>query len=348
MRIAEFQAGPTSPPDPDRVRLTLLAESGLSGAAEARLPGRVQAVIARLSELREGLIGTDPFDTEALIDRLLTRAESRSGDVEATAASLVEIACRDLVGRDLGVPIYRLLGGAVRDRIPACAVGWMPADRTLEGVTRAAGGVASRGFRAMALEPFGPGTSPIEPGPSEFRAAVRLAEAVRAAVGPDVALRIDLNARLSPGAAARFIRALERIDSVSVADPVSPALLPLAVGVPVSSGHRLNLRDEFFPLLLRRGCDTIRLDLSRCGGLTEARKIASLAESQGVTVSLRNLSSADATAASHQLATTLTNLAFVETESNPSATPIIIDGFHPLPQGPGLGDLTSMAPANPC
>ena len=333
MRIARIDAEPT---DPDRLRLTIRADTGLVGLAGGCLPGRSSSVVTRLTELTPALIGFDPFDTEALIDRFLVRSPGRAGDVDATAVSMVEIACRDLVGRSLGVPVYNLIGGKVRDRVAATAVGWLPRERSPEGASRAARGLVSRGFRSLALTPFGPGPTPPDPSPLVLRDAVRLAESVRAAVGPEVRLRIDLEGRLLPGAVSRFHRMLERVDPVAAADPVAPEHLPIASAVPVSAGHRLNLREEFFALLGRRGCDSIRVDLGRCGGFTEAKKIAALAESHGVTVTLRNLADPVSAAAALHLAATLTNLNEVEIEDDSTSTHVVIDGAMIIPDGPGL------------
>lgn len=318
MRIASVEAEVS---DSDIIRLTLRSESGHAGSSESCLLGRAGSVGARLLELADSLIGSHPLDTEALVDRLLIRVPGRAGDVEATAVSLAEVACRNLAGQSLELPVYRLLGGAVRDRVKTCAVGWMPADLPQDAITRAARDVVKRGFRAMALEPFGPGTSPIDPGPTAVRGALRLAELVRAAVGPDVALRIDLGARLTPALSCRFLRSLERVDPAAVADPVRPdLLLPLSSQVPVVWGHRLNLREEFQPLLARRACKAIRLDLGRCGGFTEAKKISSLAESYGAHVTLRNLPSPRAVAAALDFAVTVTNVEHLEI---PASSPLL-------------------------
>lgn len=337
MRIARIDAELTASHDPDRLRLTLRTDTGLVGLASGCLPGRASSVVARLSELTPALIGFDPFNTEALIDRFLTRSPDRVGDVEATAVSLAEIACRDLVSRALGVPVSRLLGGKVRDRVPALAVGWLHRERSPEGVSRAARGLVSHGFRSLALTPFGPEPTPIDPTPRALRDAVRLAESVRAAVGPEVRLRIDLEGRLLPGAASRFLGMLERVDPVAVADPVAPEHLPVAASLPVSAGHRLNLRDDYFALLRRRGCDSIRVDLGRCGGFTEAKKIGAVAESHGVTVTLRNLADPVSAVASLHLAATLTNLTEVEIEDDPASPLVVIDGALNIPDSPGLG-----------
>jgi len=336
VRIVTIEPEPAAPHGPDRVRLTVRADTGHVGAADASLPGRASSVIALLSSLAPGLVGSDPFDTEALIDRHLVRAPGRAGDIEATAVSLIEVACRDLAGRCLGLPVYRLLGGAVRDRIPARAVGWMPPEPTPEGVTRAALGVAAAGFRALAFSPFGPGPIPPDPPASLLRGALRLVEIVRAAVGPEVSVRLDLEGRLLPAAASRFLRMLDRVGPVSVADPVLPAHLPLTTEVPVSAGHRLNVRDDVFAVLARRGCATVCLDLTRCGGFTEAKKIAALAESHGVSISLRNLSGPRAGVAALHLAATLTNLDHVEMPADGLPPTVCIEGNLLLPDGPGL------------
>lgn len=319
MRITELVGTPRG----DFARVSVRSDSGLVGVGEAFIPGRVGAAVARLEDLAPSLLGTDPFTTEALIDRLLTREPGRPGDVEMAAVSMIEIACRDLVGREFGQPVYQLIGGLVRESIPVCAVGWASESLNLDGLARAAREVVARGFHTLAFDPFGTLETLADPSPAMLRDALRRAEAVRAAVGPDLAIRIDLNVRLSPGLASRFIRSLDRVDPIGITDPVS-------------TGHRLNLRAEFASLLIQRPRDLIRFDLTRCGGFTEAKKIASLAETHGVLVALRAVGGPVATPAALHLAATLPNLAYVEIEPGNLET-VIVGGACGLPSWPGLG-----------
>ena len=339
MRIVKIDAELSTPPSLDRLRISVHADNDTVGVAEAFLPDRAGALVGRISELVKAklLIGKNPFDTEALVDQLLLRATGRMGDVESSVVSMVEIACRDLVGRSLGIPVYQLIGGAVRDRIKACAVGWTPADRSPEDYATAAQEQVALGFRLLAFELFGPGTARLDLTPSVLRDAVRLAESVRAAVGPEVELRIDMNARLSPADARRAIAALSRVELVEIADPVRAEDLPLTAEVAVSAGPPLTLRADFIPLLARRGCNTLRIDLARCGGFTEACKIAALAEMHGISVALRNTSGPLVSAAALHLAASLTNLAYVEVAPDPVAPLDVHDGTVALPEGPGLG-----------
>ena len=249
------------------------------------------AIAARLSELVKGLIGTDPFDTEALVDRLLTRARAarrRRGDGRLDASrspAATSSACRS-ASRFIDCSAARSATGSW----PARWAGCPPSGRRTSSPARPA-----RSWRA------GSGRSPWNRS-NRGRDPARANHPVRAPRGGP-ARRGRPRGRRARGArsgststagslrplAIRFIRSLERVDPVAVADPVRPEHLPWPRASPISAGHRLNLRDDFFRVLSRRGCDTIRLDLSRCGGFTEAKKIAVLAESHGVSVSLRNL-----------------------------------------------------------
>ncbi len=345
LHIVKIDAELPTPPSLDRLRITIHSDQGTIGRAETFLPGRAGVVAGRISELirARALIGKNPLDTEALVDRLLIQATGRAGDVESAAVSLVEIACRDLVAQSFGVPVYQLLGGAVRNRIKACGVGWTPAERSPEACANAAREQVSRGFRFLAFEPFGSGTAPIDLTPSSLQHTVRLTEAVRAAVGPEIELRVDLTARLSPADARRLVNAFGRIDPREFADPVAAEHLPMSTDVAISAGPPLTLRAEVFPLLSRRGCDTIRIDLTRCGGFTEARKIAVLAESSGASVALINTSGLLPRASALHLAAPLTNLAYVEVDADP-LSPLLDDGDLHLPDGPGLGVIIQSEP----
>ena len=103
----------------------LSTDEGSTGVAEARMVNKTETLLACLRELGERyVIGRDPFDVEALVDCIERLEYGRPGEVAETALAMFEIACFDLMGKSLGVPVYQLLGGRVRDRIPAYANGW--------------------------------------------------------------------------------------------------------------------------------------------------------------------------------------------------------------------------------
>ena len=157
-------------------------DEGLTGVADVRALNRTETVVGYLSEsVPRYVLGADPFEIESLVHRMTLQDFGRAGEVVMTGVALIEIACWDIVGQALGQPVYRLLGGAVRDKIKAYANGWYTVERTPDEFHAAATRVVERGYLALKFDPFGAGFYEIER--AEKRRVVSLVEAVRDAVG---------------------------------------------------------------------------------------------------------------------------------------------------------------------
>lgn len=328
-------------------------DEGLVGVAEARNVGRTEAVLAYLeASKKKYVVGSDPFEVERLVHRMFHRDFARVADVAGTGIALVEMACWDIMGKALGQPVYRLLGGAVRDRIKAYANGWYTVERTPEEFHGAARRVVERGYRALKLDPFGAGFYELER--SEKRLAVSLVEAVRDAVGPDVDILLEMHGRFSPATAIEMARDLEPFAPGWAEEPVPPdnmeALARAAAGinVPVATGERIHTRYET-RRLLELGCiDVLQTDITQSCGLLEGKKIAAMADAHYVTFAPHNVGGPVSTAACLHLAACTTNFKiqehfndFVDAWVKETATgpgyPEVVDGYFPLPGGPGLG-----------
>jgi galactonate dehydratase len=132
---------------------------------------------------------------------------ARVGQIAMSGISVIEIACWDIVGKALGVPVYKLLGGAVRDRIKAYANGWYTVERSPDQFAEAAKRAVARGYRALKFDPFGSGF--YELSREEKIRSISLTEAVREAVGPEVELLIEMHGRFNPATAIEIARLLE-------------------------------------------------------------------------------------------------------------------------------------------
>src|SRR5262249_4922172 len=152
-------------------------------------------------------LGADPFDVERLIGGLI-RDQYQGGATVLTAISGVEIACWDLIGKACGQPVYNLLGGRARDRLPAYANGWYGGGRPAGDYATKAREVVERGYRAMKFDPFGIAWK--EMTGDEMQEVERIAAAVREAVGGEVGLMIEVHGRLSAGCAIETGRRLAR------------------------------------------------------------------------------------------------------------------------------------------
>ena len=326
-------------------------DDGLVGLGEVRMVNYTQALLGYLQHaIPTHVLGSDPFDIEALVQRMWRADYERVGGIVMSGISAIEIACWDIVGKATSQPVYRLLGGAVRDRIKAYANGWYTVERTPAEFHEAARRVIARGYRALKLDPFGSGA--YELSPRERRHALALVEGVRDAIGPDSELLVEMHGRFTPATAISIARELERFNPSWIEEPVPPenlkALAKVAahVQIPVATGERIHVRHEFRELFELQAADIVQPDITTVGGLLESKKIAAWADSHFVLVAPHNVGGPISTAAALHLAACTTNFKiqehfndFTEAFVKESATgnPEVVDGYFGLPQGPGLG-----------
>lgn len=326
-------------------------DEGLEGIGEARPVNREEAVAAYLEAIAHRyVLWRDPFDIEDLVLRIVRDDYEVPGATEMTAIAIVEIACWDIIGKALGQPVYRLLGGACRDRIKAYANGWYTGERTPEAFAAAARRAVERGYRAMKLDPFGAGAGVLTR--EEHMRSVALVEAVRDAVGPDVEIFIEMHGRFTAAQAAALARDLARLAPGWIEEPVPPdqpaALAQVAsrATIPIATGERLHTRAAFRDLFALGAVDIVQPDITHCGGLLEAKKIAAMAEAHGLLVAPHNVGASVSTAAALHFAACTPNLKIQEYFNDfaeahvrecASGLPTVQDGYFSLPQGPGLG-----------
>jgi galactonate dehydratase len=218
----------------------------------------------------------------------LIRDQYQGGPTVLTAISAVELACWDLIGKANGQPAYELLGGRVRERLAAYANGWYGGVWTPEDYADKAREVVARGYRGMKFDPFG--TAWKEMTGAEMDEAVKIVAAVRAAVGDDVDLMIEVHGRLSVECAIEMGKRLSPYRPAWYEEPVAPLDLDGLKGVkaelpfPVAAGERLYTLEEFGRLTAMRACDIAQPDLIHCGGLGIGKKVAELAQAAGMTI----------------------------------------------------------------
>lgn len=334
--------------------LTIVAvqtDDGIEGVGEVRMLNHTDALLGYLHEaVPRHVLGSDPFDVESLVQRMSKSDYARPGEIAMSAIAAVEIACWDIKGKALGQPVYRLLGGAVRDRIRAYANGWYQVPRVPDEFHAAARRVIDRGYRALKVDPFGEAEGELTG--SERALSLDLAEAVRDAIGPDAELMIEMHGRFTPRTALSLARDLERLNPAWIEEPVPPdnpkalAWVAARAGLPVAAGERTHVRSEFRELFERQAVDIVQPDITMCGGLWEARKISAWAESYQVLVAPHNVGGAISTAAALHLAACTPNFTIQENFNDFSedyvlaaapGNPGVADGHFALPAGPGLG-----------
>lgn len=351
MRIVDLKTYVAGDAWRNLIFIRLDTDEGISGCAEATSHNKTRAVLGYLEEAKARyVLGTDPFDIEDLVARMFRLDYSYAPTVQSTVTAAVETACWDIVGKALGQPVWRLLGGKCRDRIPAYANGWYTVERDPKLFAERAREVVRRGYRALKFDPFGAGG--LELPRKEKVLAIELVEAVRDAVGPDVEIFIEAHGRFSPATSIAVARELERFEPAWYEEPVPPedieALLTVKnrIGIPVATGERCHTRYEFRQLIERRAADILQPDVTHDGGMLETKKVAAMAETCYIVMAPHNSSGPGCVAASVHLAACLTNFKIQETFDDFSApwlkevvrgVPEVKDGFYELPTKPGLG-----------
>jgi galactonate dehydratase len=215
-----------------------------------------------------------------------------------TAISGIEHALWDIKGKLLNVPIYELLGGRVRDRVRVYnhlgggQMTYMYESTDAKEFAERALRVKEMGYSAIKFMPV-PSSEPVE-GQRSVRYAAGLVQAVREAVGPEIDLMVDLHARTWPAMAIQYCQAFEPYGLLFLEEPCptedieATAQVTRVSRIPIATGERLVTRYQFREVFEKRACHIIQPDLSHCGGLWEARKIAAMAEAYSIAVAPHN------------------------------------------------------------
>jgi galactonate dehydratase len=266
-------------------------QDGLWGWGEASLEWKTRSVVGAVQDFEPMIIGEDPTRVEHLYQKMYRQSFWRLGVIGMSAISGIEQACWDILGKWLGQPVYRLLGGAVRDKVRMythLGGGDMRAvyesqraedfevfaDRALE--------VVNRGYTAVKVL-ITPPTEALN-SIAAYRYADKAMAAIRTAVGESVDIMIDCHGRHSLANAIEFCRVLAPYRPFFVEEPVPPenvdvmAEVRRASPVPIATGERLVTRFQFREVFEKQACHVIQPDLCHCGGLAEAKKIAAMAE----------------------------------------------------------------------
>ncbi len=351
------------------VLVEILTDEGIRGVGDASVAYGAGATAAAgmVKDLVEAFVlGRDPFRIEAIWSEMYDHSfwAKGGGPIVFAGISAVEQALWDIKGKALGVPVYEMLGGRVRDRVRVYANGWSFRCTSPDEFARAAERVVKDGYTALKLYPL---ASPDPTSPHgrirhvSLRSLDREAEdlavarvrAVRQAVGPDVDILLDMSAELTADAIIRVGRRMEEFDIFFLEEPVDPfdlgALRKVAehLNVPIAVGERLYTRYGFRPVMESHAADILQPDIGNTGGLMEVKKIAAMAEAYSMRIQPHTCSSPVATAAALQLDACITN--FIIQELYPYRVPEhfqivdhapewdVQDGYLPIPDRPGLG-----------
>lgn len=264
--------------------LRIGTDEGITGWGEPLVEGRAHTVAAAVAELGELLVGTDPLRIEDHWQVLTKAGFYRYGAILSSAVAGIDQALWDIAGKVRGAPIHELLGGPVRDR--ARIYTWMGGDDCGTVIEEAHARVAE-GFTAVKMNASA-NLLAIDT-PAQTNGIIDRAAAVREILGPERDFAIDFHGRLSAAMARRVLPLLEPFQPMFVEEPVLPEfshLLPAiaaSTSVPLATGERLYSRWDFREVLTS-GIAVIQPDLSHAGGISEVRRIASMAEVYDVTL----------------------------------------------------------------
>lgn len=338
----------------------LTDQPGLVGWGEATLEWHTRGVVGSIEDIAQLIVGEDPRRIEHVWQMMFRQHFWHgNGVVRATAIAGIDLALWDILGKITGVPCSQLWGGRVRDTIRTyCHLGGGKledfyetsvadaarfADLALQAVSE-----GYTAFKCMAVPP----TMPLE-GLKPIRAAERCVAAIREAVGEEIDIMVDCHARPSPAMGLKFGKALEPYELYFFEEPCWPesidglAMINAALTTPVATGERITHSSVFRQLFEKRGCDVCQLDITHCGGITEARRIAALADAHRIAIAPHNPQGPISTAASLEFGFSQPNYIICETVSAdvPWRKDVVQEGFTIEPQGrivrpnlrPGLG-----------
>jgi 2-dehydro-3-deoxyphosphogalactonate aldolase len=337
-------------------------DSGITGLGEIYAPPfRPPAIVQMVADVAErSLVGADPFDIERLWRVAYSRGFTQRPDTSVVAIlSGLETACWDIIGKEVGQPLYRLLGGKVRDAVrsytyiyPAAGADESVYVDPRLGAERAADYVG-QGFTALkfdpvvsysALDPRQLGTRTV----NEVREYVRT---VREAVGTSADLLIGTHGQMTPSSAIRLARAIEEFDPLWLEEPTPPempeqmALVARGTSIPIATGERLATKYEFARVLECRAAAILQMAVGRVGGLLEAKKIAHAAETFYVDIAPHLYAGPVEAAANIHLGVSTPNFLIQESIEQMGGFPAEIlqrpllwqEGFLLPPEEPGLG-----------
>jgi galactonate dehydratase len=355
MRISDIKVFNTFLGTRNQCLVKVETDEGVYGWGESGVSSREFAVEGAIRHYREWLIGRDPMRRGALWQEMYRSQYFEGGRVLVGAISAIDIALHDIAGKVLDVPVYELLGGAQREFVPCFASTFAPMGPRLIEDARL---LLDQGWRVIRFFP-GPAADPSDPLLFEPRESIALtaewAVRLREAVGREPVLGIDYHHRLSVAEAASFCQmmppgTLDFLEEpIRAENPDAYAALRAMTTVPFAIGEEFSSKWAFLPYIERGLTNYVRLDACNVGGLTEAMKVAAMAEAHYIDLMPHNAISVIGTAAMVHMAAAIPNFAWLEIRTSPTED----QGFYDrdvfpvqptlegdrvlLPTAPGLG-----------
>ncbi len=277
------------------VFLKLTTDGGVEGVGEAySVPFHPRVVAAMIEDVCERqVIGSDPFKIERLCRIVYSSGYTQRPDTSLMGVlSAVEMACWDIIGKELNRPVYELLGGQVHERLRSYTYLYPEdADDTRvytdpDAAAERAAEYVALGFTAVKFDPFGPYSAfdPRQPSLAALEHSERFVATLRQAVGGTCDLLVGTHGQMTAAGAIRLAKRLEPYDPLWFEEPTPPenvaemARVARATSIPIATGERLATKHEFARLLETQAASILQMALGRVGGILEAKKIAGMAE----------------------------------------------------------------------
>ena len=344
MRITDVRTFLVGNPWKNWLFVRVDTDEGIHGVGEGTLNAFSRTVETAIGELRGQYIGLDPTQIELLLQRTVRDPYSEGGQIQMSAVSAIEIACWDIIGKSVGLPVHALLGGRMRQQVRAYANGWYRVERTPEAFATAASGVVARGYTALKFDPFG-GAYRVQDRREEDL-SVDIVAAVREACGPDVDLMIEGHNRFSVSSALRIADRLAAHRPAWFEEPVPHQNIGamLEVGrrspVPVATGESFTSLHQFAELLRGDAVHILQPEPLYLGGLWRTRQVAAMADAHYAVIAPHNAQGPVCGAVATQLGACIPNFYVLETfdEFNADWTRDIVD--HPVTVRDGMVEVS--------
>ena len=367
MKITDVQACVIGRQEPDSggsvwTFVRIYTDEGIVGTGECNSGGPGFSGFATkhaILAMKHLLIGEDPFNINMLYEKLRRRGRY-GGSSEAPlifALTGIDNALYDIVGKALGVPVYKLLGGKFRDKIRLYADCHAGESDDAKAYGEKAMAVVEEGFSAVKFDVDHTGTGELDPynwtvGAKEMTHIIDLIQGIREAIGYEIDLAIDCHGQFDMPSAITLAKAVEPLRLLWLEEPVPAenmdalAQVRASTSTVICTGENQYTRFEFVELFAKKAVDIIMPDLAKAGGIGEGKRIAEIADAHYIPIAPHNVSSPLGMMAACHLLASVPNFLLLEFHAREISwwndlcdgdKPFVEDGFMAIPDKPGMG-----------
>lgn len=350
MKITDMKTFVVGNPWKNWIFIKIYTDEGIEGLGEATGGLTTKPIEAAINEIKHLCIGEDPTNIGTLFDKLHKSLYLPEDGTVCTALSGINIACWDIIGKQLGAPLYKLLGGKCRGRLRAYANGWYQGPRDPVFFAERAKEIVAMGYTALKFDPFGNAYKFMDR--EEEKKSMKIIAAVREAVGDNVDILIEAHDRFSVTTAIRLGNLIEEFNPMWYETPVisfdikSTNEVAKAVKVPVASGERFSTTRQLVELLSEKVIDIVQPETLKIGGVSGIVESCAVARGFNAWVCPHNAQSPMTTAVNTHVGIATSNILIQEcfddfqvswTNEVLSGYPKVVDGYLEPSEMPGIG-----------